>query len=119
MAEAADAAERRQAGWMAAAQAGAGAAYGALLRECVHVIRAIARRRGSLARAGRGRRAGRAADHPSRAPGPTIWPARSQLSWPELTNWPPGTPALSTKHSHVTADLDAAVGGSTQLATDC
>ncbi len=46
MAEAADAVERRRAGWMAAAQAGDGAAYAALLRECAPLVRAIARRRG-------------------------------------------------------------------------
>lgn len=46
MAEAADAVERRRASWMAAAQAGDGAAYAALLRECAPLIRAIARRRG-------------------------------------------------------------------------
>jgi RNA polymerase sigma-70 factor (ECF subfamily) len=44
--EAADAAERRRGELMAAAQAGDGAAYAALLRECLPMIRGIARRRG-------------------------------------------------------------------------
>ncbi|HEX4262272.1 MAG TPA: sigma-70 family RNA polymerase sigma factor [Acetobacteraceae bacterium] len=41
-----DAAERRRGELMAAAQAGDGAAYAALLRDCLPTIRAIARRRG-------------------------------------------------------------------------
>ena len=39
-------ADRRRAEWMAAAQAGDGAAYQALLRDCVPVIKSIVRRRG-------------------------------------------------------------------------
>ncbi len=44
--EAADAAERRRGELMAAAQAGDGTAYATLLRECLPMIRGIARRRG-------------------------------------------------------------------------
>ena len=39
----------RRSAWMAAAQAGDGAAYQALLRDCIPVIQSIARRRGVAA----------------------------------------------------------------------
>jgi RNA polymerase sigma factor (sigma-70 family) len=38
--------DRRRSAWMAAAQAGDGAAYQALLRDCIPVIKSVARRRG-------------------------------------------------------------------------
>ena len=39
-------ADRRRTAWMAAAQAGDRAAYAALLRDCVPVVQAVARRQG-------------------------------------------------------------------------
>ena len=39
-------ADKRRSAWMAAAQAGDGAAYQQLLRECIPVIKSVARRRG-------------------------------------------------------------------------
>ena len=42
-------ADRRRSAWMAAAQAGDGAAYQALLRDCIPVIKSVARRRGVVA----------------------------------------------------------------------
>jgi RNA polymerase sigma-70 factor (ECF subfamily) len=42
-------ADLRRSAWMAAAQAGDGAAYQALLRECIPVIKSVARRRGVAA----------------------------------------------------------------------
>jgi RNA polymerase sigma-70 factor (ECF subfamily) len=42
-------ADRRRSAWMAAAQAGDGAAYQALLRDCIPVIKSVARRRGVAA----------------------------------------------------------------------
>jgi RNA polymerase sigma-70 factor (ECF subfamily) len=42
-------ADLRRSAWMAAAQAGDGAAYQALLRDCIPVIKAVARRRGVAA----------------------------------------------------------------------
>ena len=45
-AEAAARADERRAGWMAAAQAGDGAAYAALLRDCLPLVRSVVRRQG-------------------------------------------------------------------------
>lgn len=42
-------ADLRRSAWMAAAQAGDGAAYQALLRDCIPVIKSVARRRGVVA----------------------------------------------------------------------
>jgi RNA polymerase sigma factor (sigma-70 family) len=39
-------ADKRRSAWMAAAQAGDGAAYQALLRDCVPIVKSLARRRG-------------------------------------------------------------------------
>ncbi len=44
-----DGADLRRSAWMAAAQAGDGAAYQALLRDCIPIIKSVARRRGVVA----------------------------------------------------------------------